>query len=380
MSRDSEKNSSVVKPYQKYIFILTPFLLIGLIFLFLYKKPLYIIRSGPGASTAGMSLTPYDDRSREGHSQIKVLTNTSSNISYQYILKEGFTFPYIGISFTQKDSSLFDLSAYDDFRIKIKATAGTRVPVTITSDIPGYSNPALDLSYRNSQSVLTVSDQLNELSVPIKNFETADWWYAANNKTEKDLDAPDFSKVLTIQFGNCINIKKEVEDTITIEEISFHVNLFFFYMASALFTVLYFIVGLLFFYRKKKVSKTEINFQYEKIDVVNHLDKEEEAVFGFITSNYFNPELTIIDVQTSIGLHERKISAIIKKKTELNFKQFLNKLRISEAKRLLSETDLQISEIAFKVGYGNASHFNRVFKSTENCSPNDFRKEHSTAR
>ena len=84
--------------------------------------------------------------------------------------------------------------------------------------------------------------------------------------------------------------------------------------------------------------------------------------------------LTIIDVQTAIGIHERKISAIIKKKTDLNFKQFLNKLRIAEAKRLLLETDLQISEIAFKVGYGNASHFNRVFKLSENCAPNDFRK------
>ena len=75
-----------------------------------------------------------------------------------------------------------------------------------------------------------------------------------------------------------------------------------------------------------------------------------------------------------MGIHERKISAIIKKKTDLNFKQFLNKLRIAEAKRLLLETDLQISEIAFKVGYGNASHFNRVFKLSENCAPNDFRK------
>ena len=43
-------------------------------------------------------------------------------------------------------------------------------------------------------------------------------------------------------------------------------------------------------------------------------------------------------------------------------------------KRLLRETDRQVMDIAYKVGYGNISHFNRVFKEAENCSPNEYRK------
>jgi AraC-like DNA-binding protein len=131
----------------------------------------------------------------------------------------------------------------------------------------------------------------------------------------------------------------------------------------------------LILWKKNKVGKTEINFIYDNSAANTYLNAEEESIFNYLTNHYFHQELSIIDLQNATNIPERKLSTIIKNKTGLNFKQFLNNLRLVEAKRLLKESDLQISEIAFKVGYGNASHFNRVFKASENCSPNDYRKE-----
>jgi AraC-like DNA-binding protein len=362
--------------YKLYIFIVVPFLIIGIVFFILYKKPLYVSSANPEEKKFDLSLVGYNDIYQKGNSTIQFGKEASGKINYSYTLKEGAPFPYVGILFSKKDTSLFDLSDYDYVRIRIKASSGTRIPFTITTNIAGYSKKENDLTYRNNQYVLTTTNKETEIIAPLEKFETPDWWYTTYNLTEQKLGAPDFSMVKTIQLNNCINLKKNVKDFVEVEEISFHTDLQSFYIFSGIFLLGYFGLGFLFFNKKKAVAKKEVNFKYEKIEVINHLDKEEAAVFGFITSNYSNPELAIIDVQTAVGLHERKVSAIIKNKTELNFKQFLNKLRISEAKRLLSETDLQISEIAFKVGYGNASHFNRVFKSSENCSPNDFRKEH----
>lgn len=373
MNKFSDKNNKTTQSLRLYLFIAAPLLVWLILFFVQNKKPLYFV--GPDSTKVKdiLRLTAYNDAGTNGVSEIQ-LTETDPVVTYRYKLKPSSTFPYIGISFSKKDSSFFDLSGYDYFKIKIKSTNGTRVPLTVTSYIPDYSHSGNHLSYRNSQYVLTINKEYSEILVPFKNMETPDWWYANNNKTEKDFDAPDFSKTYTVQFGNCINIKQEKEDTITIEEISLHPDLRPFYILSVVFLLLYFGSGALLLYARRRVRKTEVNFQYEKIDAINHLEKEEKAVFGFITSEYSDPELTIIDVQNAVGLHERKISAIIKNKTNLNFKQFLNKLRIAEAKRLLSSTDLQVSEIAFKVGYGNASHFNRVFKTSENCSPNDYRK------
>jgi AraC-like DNA-binding protein len=78
-------------------------------------------------------------------------------------------------------------------------------------------------------------------------------------------------------------------------------------------------------------------------------------------------------VQNETGIHQRKISGIIKKDTQLTFKAYLNQLRIEKAKALLTETDLSISTIAFESGYNSVSHFNRVFKSELQVSPQEFR-------
>ena len=56
-----------------------------------------------------------------------------------------------------------------------------------------------------------------------------------------------------------------------------------------------------------------------------------------------------------------------------NFPQYITKLRIDKSKELLNGTDLQVSEIAFKVGFESASYFNKVFKKITGKTPKDFR-------
>lgn len=49
-------------------------------------------------------------------------------------------------------------------------------------------------------------------------------------------------------------------------------------------------------------------------------------------------------------------------------------LRLEKAKKLLLETDLNISEIAFRVGFCNASHFTRKFSHSFGWTPTAFRE------
>lgn len=47
---------------------------------------------------------------------------------------------------------------------------------------------------------------------------------------------------------------------------------------------------------------------------------------------------------------------------------YLNKLRLTEAARLLAEKDTaSVSEIAYSVGYGSVSYFNKLFKEEYRC-------------
>lgn len=358
-----------------FLAIAFPFVLILIGYFSIYKAPLRIINSDSTSVNIRTLLKSHDDRSENGNSVCEILSQSSQALIYRYTLNEGYPFPNIDVRYEPPKNSYFDLGAYNYVRVKISAAKGTRIPLILDSYIEGYSQKDNILTYLNTQAILNVNPEDQVYEIKLSEFKTPDWWYSNKGITEKDMTTTDLSKVRYMVFAGCINLKKGIEDTVKITEFSFHVNMIPFYTASGIFLILYLgIFGLLISRKKVEKQSTQIRFQYDKIHSVNHSDKEEEAVFGYLAVHYFEQDLTIIDVQTETGIHERKISGIIKKKTELNFKQFLNRLRLAEAKRLLTETDLQISEIAFKVGYGNASHFNRVFKAEENCSPNDFRK------
>jgi len=377
MSFISSGTTSLSKPYHTLIGALLPIPFLLLYIFSIYKSPLYIIAPKANLVTEKYNLTTLSDTIDGGNTNIQVLTYSPTQLRFKYTLKQGFVSPYANIQICKSDSTFLDLNAYGKINIKIKATKGRRIPLYLASYAKNNTNPTDRISYRYSLINLNVKDVLGDFLIPFEDLHTPDWWYISNHKTEQDFGDPDYSKVQYLYFTHCINIAKDQEDIVDVEEISFHMDWLKKLLPLVIALLCYYGLFAFLRFRKKSPIDTKVNFQYEKVSSRNHQDAEEEKVFAFLKAHYTQQELSIIDVQSATGLHERKISSLIKKKTDLNFKQFLNGLRITEAKRMLLESKLPISDIAFQVGYANASHFNRVFKSIENCSPNDFRKEHS---
>lgn len=364
------------KSKYKYVFFwLLPVPVVCICFLFLYQPSYYLLLSPKKGLRGIFEINAYNDKMDQGNSECTLLKSDTSGIAFRYTLGANLAFPYSGITLSAGKNKFLDLSAYDVLRVKLKATKGKRIFLVFNTHIDNYSRPGEYYTYKNLEYTANIYQESKTLNIPFRKFETPTWWYTRNDIREDGDQPANWSKVKSFNITNCIALNRNTEDTILLEELSLHKDLTFFYFRSALISLVYYLLGGFLLLRKKEQPKAEVTFNYEKVATVNHQNKEEEAIFGFLTSNYFRQELTIVEVQNAIGISESKISATIKKKTTLNFRQFLNKLRISEAKRLLLETDLQVSEIAFKVGYGNISNFNRVFKESENCSPNDFRKK-----
>ena len=55
---------------------------------------------------------------------------------------------------------------------------------------------------------------------------------------------------------------------------------------------------------------------------------------------------------------------------------YLIRLRIAEASRLLRSTDQSVTEIAFDVGFSDSNYFSRQFRKAQGLSPRDYRKRH----
>ena len=99
----------------------------------------------------------------------------------------------------------------------------------------------------------------------------------------------------------------------------------------------------------------------------------------FLSANYARPELDLALTARETNLSESAVSSGVKEAAGEGFRQHLGRLRLTEAARLVRSTKLQMTEIAFKVGYGNVSHFNRQFRELWGCSPSEMRQGGSDA-
>jgi len=66
---------------------------------------------------------------------------------------------------------------------------------------------------------------------------------------------------------------------------------------------------------------------------------------------------------------------MFKRATGLTFTEYLSLVRVARAKKLLANPQLRVSEIAYEVGFGSLTHFNRMFRRVAGQSPSDFRAQ-----
>ncbi|MBU3113869.1 helix-turn-helix domain-containing protein [Clostridium lacusfryxellense] len=94
----------------------------------------------------------------------------------------------------------------------------------------------------------------------------------------------------------------------------------------------------------------------------------------YIESNYMDSNLCLYKVSSEFNLSEGYFSHLFKEQTDINFTDYLEKIRLNNANILLKGQRLSINEIAQKVGYNSAQSFRRAFKRLYGVSPTDVRK------
>jgi len=88
----------------------------------------------------------------------------------------------------------------------------------------------------------------------------------------------------------------------------------------------------------------------------------------------FNKDLTVDEIAKHIQKNSNYFSHLFKKEFGISFCEYLNKIRINEAKNLFNTTNLLAYEIADKVGFKDYKYFTQVFKKLEGYAPSKFRK------
>jgi two-component system response regulator YesN len=108
-----------------------------------------------------------------------------------------------------------------------------------------------------------------------------------------------------------------------------------------------------------------------KADLSKYGQKVRQALI-YIRNNYAR-QISLEDISRYIGISRIYLSQIFKKETGQNISGFLLGYRISQAKKMLGDSDLKIYEIADMIGFGSAQYFSRIFKEQTGMNPNEYR-------
>jgi two-component system response regulator YesN len=97
-----------------------------------------------------------------------------------------------------------------------------------------------------------------------------------------------------------------------------------------------------------------------------------EKALNYIRDN-FNKPITLEEVSDHVHISPYYFSHGFKNFTGMNFIDYVTKLRIDEAKKLLLTTDMNIGDIGKQVGYYDPNYFGRVFKNLVGMPPSKFK-------
>ena len=98
-----------------------------------------------------------------------------------------------------------------------------------------------------------------------------------------------------------------------------------------------------------------------------------DDIIHYIEHNYMD-NIKLETIAPLFGYNSSYLGKIFTKKVGIGFNVFVDQVRIEQSKKLLTETDLKVYEIAEKVGYRNVDYFHTKFKKYVDQSPAEFRK------
>lgn len=100
----------------------------------------------------------------------------------------------------------------------------------------------------------------------------------------------------------------------------------------------------------------------------------QEAVS--LIGSRFHEDLSLTRCAARLHLHPKYLGRLFLQETGKSFHAYLNDVRLTNAKHLLTVSSASVIEIALSCGYNTVTYFNRVFKAATGKSPTQYRNRH----
>lgn len=308
-------------------------------------------------------------------------------IRYEIFLSSQQQYPYGSYDFTflseANERRLVDLRSIESFRFSVTCAPKNVLIFVIFTFDKKVSDLDKDHTHRVNWHFFTCDGLWRDQEVKLQEFETPDWWLQLMELELADKHY-DLRKTLGFSIVNSLQSPRDVQSQIAITGlVGIERRPIFIYLSLAITGVMWaaMIWWGFMLYAQQMVAKAKERMKedmpliaYQKLSISPQVDKTKRSLLLFLAQEYADPEISLDIIVERLGINKSKINTILKDELGMTFTAYINKLRLTEAARLLSEyPDETISQIAYRVGFNNASYFNKLFKETYGCSPKYFK-------
>lgn len=341
----------------------------------------------PQDSALPWQLETLTDAYRGGGSSMSV-NDSSPDLDYDYLLTEQVPNPHatLVISFTdwRKAERFADLSRYSTAMLKVRCAPHNLLSFHLHSFDSKATEPGNFYSYRVAKAFFSCKEEWSNVEIDLRYLYVPEWWL---NRFKIEVSDQDYrlDKVAAFSIVGSFEGPINAPANVKISELVLHG---YDWRYAWIFAGLAVLVWSCFIFRlfreytqsliadvKDKLQKDRPLMAYQQLSIEPREGGEKTLLLGFIATQYADPDLSLEKTIEKLGINRTKINEILKKELGFTFTAYLNKLRLTEAARLLSENEnANVAEIAYSVGYNNTTYFNKLFKKEYGCTPKVFKK------
>ena len=132
-----------------------------------------------------------------------------------------------------------------------------------------------------------------------------------------------------------------------------------------------------FFRMMDIIGESETNIQLASRDYINMRfttgNKRLAAIHEYLMKNY-REEVDLKRLAALVNMAEGSLCRFFKMNMGMTVFEYLNKIKIEFACKLLMDNDLSILKVCLDSGFNNLSHFNKQFRKTTGVPPSEYRK------
>lgn len=328
------------------------------------------------------------DAWRGGASSIAVSEDIYS-LDYEYLLTEQVRFPavtaVVAFDELEKAENLVDLSMYSTVTFRVRCAPRNILIFHLYSFDDNVTEPGNFHSYRVATALFSCDEEWSEVEIDLKHLKVPLWWLE-QEKVDFSDQAYRLDKVLAIAFDATRQGPVNTPVRVKIGELTLHGRDWRYVWIFAGISAAVWAGFIVWFFRRytlsliaevsSKLKKDQPLIAYQQLSIKPHRAKEKSQLLQFMETEYRNPDMSLEFAVEKLGINRTKINELLKDEFGMTFSAYLNKLRLAEAARLLSQRNgVNVADIAYSVGYNNVSYFSKLFKNEYGRAPGAFTDE-----